>query len=81
MHQSIPGLTIPPPWNFLKGRIPHPPRQKESTKPRPMGQKNHTETPPRAIFFKNPAKKNTKHEIEIMKNSTEMLICLEILKR
>ena len=53
------------------------PGHKESAKPRPLGQKSHAKTPPRA---KSSTKKHTKHETVIMKNSTEMLICLEILR-
>ena len=74
MYQSILSLTIPPrgggkPWGtFLKGRI-------------PPGQKNSAKTPPQGNYFKNPAKRNTKHETEVMKNNTEMLIYLEILKQ
>ena len=34
---------------------------------------------PRGNDFQNFSKKSTKHETEIKKNSTEMLICLEIL--
>ena len=57
-----------------------PPGHKESEKPDLWGRKIVLKPYPRAIIFKNQAK-NTKHEIEMMKNSTEMLICLEILKQ
>ena len=54
---------------------PHPPRHKESVKPQLLGQKNCAKTPsPGQLFSKIQQKKNTKHQIEIMKNSTEMLI-------
>ena len=59
----------PPMGNFLKGWIPH--GHKESAKPWPLGQKNRAETPPRGNYFQKSSKKN----------STEMLICLEILKQ
>ena len=36
---------------------------------------------PRRNYFKKSTKKPTKHETEIEKNSTEILICLEILKQ
>ena len=82
MYQSIPSLTIPgqPPGNFFERANCPPPGHKESAKSQPLGQKNRAKTPPQGHFFKNPSKK-TKHEIEIMKNSNEMLICLEILKQ
>ena len=54
------------------------PRQRESAKP--LGQKNCAKTRPPEELFSKIQQKNTKHEIEIMKNSTEMLVCLEILK-
>ena len=68
-----------PQGNFLKGRIPHPRAQEKCQTPQKKVLKPH----PRAIIFKNPAKKTTTHEkeTEIYKNSTEMLICLEILKQ
>ena len=67
-----------PQGNFCeRENSPHP-GHKESAKPRPQGKKNRAH--PGAIIFKNPAKENTKHETEVMKNSTEMLICLEISK-
>ena len=46
MYQSVPGLTIPrskPPGNFINGRIS--PRQKESSKPRPLGLQKRVKTP------------------------------------
>ena len=46
----------------------------------PWGRKIVLKPHPGAIIFKTPAKK-AKHEIEIMKNSTEMLVCLEILSK
>ena len=53
---------------------------KESAKARPLGQKNCAKTPPPGQLFSKIQKK-TKHGTEIMKNSTEMLICLETLKQ
>ena len=79
MCQSIPSLTIPT-GNFLTEQIPHPLAQK-SAKPRPLGQKIRAKTPPTGQLFSKIQQKNTKHKIEIMKNSTEMLLCLEILKQ
>ena len=84
MNQSIPSLTIPPGkplGNCLKGQIPHSPGHKESANSDPCGRKIVLKPHARAIFFKNLAKKNTKHEIEVMKNSTKILIRLEILKQ
>ena len=49
---------------------------KESAKARPLGQKNSAKPHPGEIIFKN-----TEHETKIIKNSTEMLLCLEILKQ
>ena len=52
---------------------------KESAKPRPLWLKNRAKTPPPWQFFsKIRQKKPTKNEIEIMKNSTEILTGLEI---
>ena len=84
MYQSIPSLTIPPqayPQGiFWKGEFPTP-RHKEIAKPRPLGQIIRAETPPLGQLFSNIQQKNMKHETEIMKNSTEMQINLEILKQ
>ena len=78
MYQSIPTLTILPGKFFERANFPSPGHKK--VRPRPMGQKNRTENPPRSNYFQKSSKKPTKHETEIMKNhSTEMLICLEIL--
>ena len=66
--------------NFLRGQIPHPRDTKEVRNPDLWGRKIVLKPHPRAIIFKNPAK-STKDEIEIMKTSTEMLVCLEILKQ
>ena len=54
---------------------------KQVTKPRPLERKNRAKTPPPGQLFSKIQHKNTRHETEIMKNSTEMLICLEILKQ
>ena len=55
---------------FSKGRIPH-----------PLAQRNLVLKPhPRGNYFQK-SSKNTKHDTEIMKNSTEMLMYLELLKQ
>ena len=80
IYQSIPSLTIPPgkpAGNLCERANSPPPGHKESAKPRPLGQKNHAKTPRPGQLF---CKKSTKHETEIMKNSTEVLICLKHLK-
>ena len=82
MYQLIPSLTIPPgqtPRKFLEGRIPHPRAQRKCETPA-TGQKNRAKTHPWRNYFQKSIK-NTKHETEIMKNGTEMLTCLEILKQ
>ena len=53
------------------------PGHKESAKSRPLGQKNRARTSPPG---QKSSKENTKHDTEVMKNSTEMYICLEILR-
>ena len=65
---------------FLKGRIPHSTGTKEVQNSDPWGRKIVLKPHPRGNYFQNFSKKTTKHETEVMKNSTEMLICLEILK-
>ena len=80
MYQSVPSLTIPP-GNFLEERIPHPQAQRKCENPTPGAEKSCQNPTLAAIIIKNTAKKNTKHETKIMKNSTEMLTCLEILKQ
>ena len=68
-----------PPGNIFE-RVNSPlPGHKESAKARPMGQKNRATAPPPGQLFSKMHQK-TKHGTETMKNSTEMLICLEILK-
>ena len=54
------------------------PENKGSAKPRPFGQKNRAKTPPQGQLFLKIQQRNTK---QMMKNSTETLICLEILKQ
>ena len=93
MYQSIPSLTIPlriaqggwsglkPPGKFLKGRVPHPLSTKKVRNPDPWGRKIVPKSHPPGQLFLKIQKRNTKHEIEIVKNSTEALICLEILKQ
>ena len=83
MCQSIARLTIPspakPPRNFFeKANFPIP-GHKGIAKPQPLGQVNCPKTPPLGQLFSKIQQKTTKHETEIMKNSTEMLICLKIL--
>ena len=85
MYQSIPSLTIPPGkplQNFWKGKFPTPQAQRKCGTPSPRAE-NHAKTPSPGDYFQKFSKKNnTKHEIEIMKNiTTEMLICLEILRK
>ena len=61
---------------FLKKRIPHP----LGTKMRnhdPWGRKIVLKPTPGQLFLKV----QQKHKTEVMKNSTEMLICLEIFKQ
>ena len=70
MYQSIPSLTIPPgksPGNFFKERIPHSRAQRKC------------ETPTWGNYFQKSSKKQNMRQT--MKNSTETLICLEILKQ
>ena len=83
-YQSSPSLTIPPAnpqGTFLKERIHYPRAQRKCETPTPLWQKNRAKSPPMGQLFSKIQLKNTKHEIEIMKNSTEMLICSEILKQ
>ena len=80
MYQSIPSLTTPqakPLGNVFERRMPHPPGTKKVQNPDPWGRKIVLKPHPWSNYFQ----KNTKHETEIVKNSTEMLICLEILKQ
>ena len=71
----------PPLWECFERVNSPPPRHKESMEPRPMGQKNRAKTPLPGQLFSKIQQRNTTHEIEIVKNSTETLICLEILKQ
>ena len=84
MYPSVPSLTNPPPAIpriiFLKGRIPHLPGTKKMRNPKPLGRKIVLKPHPWGNYFQKSRKKKTKLETEIMKNSTEMLICLEIVK-
>ena len=83
MYQSISSLTIPranPGDFFERANSPPPWAQRKCETPTPVAEKSCQEPHPGATIFKNLAK-NTKHEIEIMKNSTEILIYLEILKQ
>ena len=77
-------LAIPPGkalGKFLKSEFPTGLGHKESAKPRPLGQKNRAKTLLPGQLFSKVQQRNTKHEIEIMKNSTETLTCVEILKQ
>ena len=76
MYQSIPSLTIPP--GKPKANFP---QRKKVRNSDPWGRKIAPKTPPLGQLLSKIQQKDTKHEIEIMKNSTEMLICLEILKQ
>ena len=73
-----------PPGNhqghFLNGQNPHSRRTKKVRNPDPWGRKVVLKPHPRGNYFQNLAKA-TQHETEIMKSSTEKLICLEILKQ
>ena len=73
-----PGQT--PGADFYERANSQPLGHKESAKPQPLEQKNRAKTLPPWHSFSKVQQKNTKHETEIVKNSTEMLICLEILK-
>ena len=80
MYQSIPSLTIPREF-FEKANSPPPLGHEGSAKPQFWGRKIVLKPPPRGQLFSKIQQRNTKHEIEIMKNSTETLMCLEILKQ
>ena len=80
MYQSIPSVTIlwaTPRGIFMKGQMPHPLGTKKVRNPDPWGRKIVLKS---QLLLKT-QEKNTKHETEIVKNSSEMLICLEILKQ
>ena len=71
-----------PPGNFLKGRIRHPLGMKKVRNPDPWGRKIVAKIPPPGqLFSKIQTKRKTKHETEMMKNSTVMLKRLEILQQ
>ena len=78
LYQSIPSHPpVQTPGEFFpKGKFPTP-GHKERAKSRPLGQ-NRAKTPHSGQLFSKIEQKGTKHETEIMKNSTEMLISLEI---
>ena len=83
MYQSILSLTTPwanPLEILLKWRIPHS-RAQKSAKPQPMRQINRAKIPPPGQLFLKMQQNPIKPEKEIVKNSTQMLICLEILKQ
>ena len=76
-YQSIPSLTIlwaNPRGVRLKERIPPPP---EVSNLDPWAE-NSAKAPPPGQLFSKIQQKTTTHETEIKKNSTEILICLEI---
>ena len=77
MYQSILSLI---PGEFFKGRIPHPPGQKKVRNPDLCDREIVLRHHPQGNYFQK-SSKIAKHEIEIMKNNNEMLICLEILKQ
>ena len=76
---SKPDHLPPPPgkpsWNVFDRA------QRKCETPTPGAEKNCAETPPQGQLFSKIQQKLTKHDTEIMKNSTEMLIRLEILKQ
>ena len=84
MYQSVPSLTIPlgrPTGNFLKGQIPHLPGTETVRELRPLGQKTRAKTPPPWQLFLKIQRKKPQNMREIMKDGTEMLISVEILKQ
>ena len=75
MYQSIPSLTIPRgkvPRNLFERANSSPPEHKESAKPRPVGQKNRTKTPPPGQLFSKIQQKSKTRDRNY-ENSTEML--------
>ena len=74
---QFPGQT---PGEFFERANSPPPGTKKVRNPNPWGKKI-PDPHPREYYFQKSSTKTTKHKIEIMKNSTEMLICLEILKQ
>ena len=83
IYQSIPSLAIPldHPRGIFERANSLPSGTGKVVKTRPLGQKNSAKAPPLGQLFSKIHQKNTKHETEIKKNSTEKLICLEILKQ
>ena len=69
-----------PPGNFFKGGYSPPLDTKKVQNSTPWVEKSCKILTPGAIIFKNSAKA-TKHKTKVMKNSNEMLLCLEILKQ
>ena len=64
-----------PPRDFFEwANSPLPRAQRKCKTPTPVAENSCSNPPPGAIIFKN-QQKNTKQEIEFMKNSTEILIC------
>ena len=83
MYLLILSLTSPPPprrplGTFWNGEFSIPRAQKGGN-PDPLDREIVLKPHPQGNYFKKSSKKS-KHETEIMKNSTEMLICLDILK-
>ena len=89
MCQSIPSLTIPPrpppppppslanPKTFYERANSPPLALKKVPNPDPWGREIVLKLHPWAIFSKI-QQRNAKHEKEILKNSTQTLICIEI---
>ena len=86
MYQSIPNLNIPPPppplranprWIFWKGEFPTPGTKKVRNLD-PWVRKIMLKLHPQGNYFQKFSKEQN---IEIMKNSTEIRICSEILKQ
>ena len=73
----LPGQT---PGNLLKGECLTPRAQRKCETPTTGAENRAKTTPLGQLYSKIQQEKPTKHETEIMKNSTELLICLEILK-
>ena len=61
-------------WNFFERANSPRPGHKERAKPQSLGQKNRAKMSPPGQSFSKIQQKTTKHETEIMQNSTEMLI-------
>ena len=84
MYQSIASLNNPPPGPgefFWEDEFPTPQAQGKLKTPTPWGRIIVPTPHIWGNYFQKSKKRPTKHETEIKKNSTEMLILLEILKQ